>query len=125
MDLSRFMPNWKNKDTDEAPEGPVTALERLAAQRNHGPRPVRTMTNGQIRRAIERDGRTRHRKQTQRFRRSWMDHRLAVAVLRGQLATIDEGRSPVIPAIERVLVETFGSVDAAREKYAAILGEAN
>jgi hypothetical protein len=89
--------------------------------KTHGPVKMRSMSNGQIRRMMQRQQATQQRKNAVSFRRRWMDNRLAVAVLRGQLEVLDK-RS--VPAIERDLVAKFGSVDEARAKYAQIIAEA-
>lgn len=99
--------------------------EAKRTERTHGPVKMRSMSNGQIRRAIQRQQATAQRKKAKAFRRRWMDNRQNVAVLRGQLATLAEGASPACAAIERVLVERFGSVEAAQEQYDGIVAEAS
>ena len=133
MDLTKFMPNWKGKSAEETEERPLTALERLAARRNHGPVKTRSFTNGQIRRMMQREAQTAHKHQVLRTRRAWMDKRMGLAVLRGQLQVVtalplNDGTyadidHPSVPAITRALVEQYGSVSAAAEVYGATLAD--
>lgn len=79
--------------------------------KSQGPQKFRTVTNGQIRRAGQRDAATRRRKATAKHRRDWFKSRRAVRVLEAQLAQHDAGK----PGYEQILVDGYGSVDKARE----------
>ena len=135
MNILDLMPNFKTKDGgDTNPDDAAYQAEKRRQERNHGPRPVRHITNGQIRRMMEREAKTRRRKMNERHRRAWMRNRLATAVLRGQLealnkAILGEGTEttvyhPRVQPIVRDLEAKFGSVKAAQERYDAILAEA-
>jgi hypothetical protein len=129
--MDKLLPWTKSDDVEDVTEGGLKRPER-----NHGPRPTRTMSSGQIRRAIERQGKTRHRKMVVKHRRTWMDNRHSVAILRGQLQAVGEipyadGRvadgalaaSRKGLTIEDILVERYGSVERALEIYKAIEAE--
>lgn len=129
--LEKLLPWTKSSpDDDVAEAGP----KRM--QRNHGPRPVTHVTNGQIRRMVERKQKAQHRKAVLNHRRTWMDNRLSIAVLRGQLQAVGEipyadGRvadgalaaSRKGLTIEDILVQRYGSVENALETYKAIESE--
>lgn len=129
--MEKLLPWTKSDDLDEVEEG---GLRRPA--RNHGPVKMRTATNGQIRRGVMRQMETRRRKVNLKHRRTWMDNRLSVSVLRGQLQAVGEipyangtfadGQAAAARkglTIEDVLVERYGSVEKALEIYKAIEDE--
>lgn len=134
MNILSMMPRF---NLDAA--GPVepTPGEKQRPGRNHGPVKTRSLTNGQIRRMVERERASQKRKANRRFRRQWMDNRLNTAILRGQLAALDKaallpaegsGYDPLYPArvlpIVDDLTAKYGSVDAAQAAYDEILAEA-
>lgn len=99
----------------------VEETERQKPGRNHGPRPVRHVTAGQLRRAEARWRKGQIRKTNLRHRRQWHLNQQAIANLRGQIAVLDAGADhPLYDGVEQRLYDAYGSADKAREVYAEI-----
>lgn len=98
---------------------------RKRLQKNHGPRPVIFLTNGQMRRQRVRDIFSARRKSTKQSRKAYHQGELEYAALRGQLQVI--GAIPSQPqrhgdpeSIRRVVLERFGSVEDAVRLFEVI-----
>jgi hypothetical protein len=130
--MEKLLPWIQDGNDDVADE---KSEERKRQERNHGPVKMRTMSNGQVRRAILRQQKTAERKRAKAYRRRWMDNRQAIAALRGQLEVVAAiknssglyrvGQSPELMRITHEhLTKVYGSVDAAVAHYEAIMAEA-
>jgi hypothetical protein len=130
--MEKLLPWTQDGNDDVADE---KSEERKRQERNHGPVKMRTMSNGQVRRAVLRQQKTAERKRAKAFRRRWMDNRQAIAALRGQLQIVGavpfsdptlavSQDDPKHAGVVRVLVQRYGSVQAAVERYEAIMAEA-
>lgn len=107
--------------------------ERAANAPKHGPATPRFLSAGQMRRMATRERKARARKTTRRYHKSWMDNKLAVATLRGQLQVVgaipghDGNPVPTTPAsFENALVglaDKYDSIAAAVAHYESILAE--
>ena len=113
-----LMPNFKStEDDDEVVQHDPRGVKSL------GPRPVKYMTSGQVRRAQARAQATAARKANKRYRRSWMKNEQAFATLRGQLevvAHLPETHGMRV-IVERHLIKAYGSVEAAAKHFEAIV----
>lgn len=108
----------QNEEGEEEATGP-------RGVKSQGPFRLRHVTNGQIRRARIRTIEAGRRKETKRYRRRFMDNRLAIAILRGQLrilATTSAGDREH-RRIEKTLEERYGSVQNAQEHFDRIEAE--
>lgn len=80
--------------TPEIPVSEDPAADKAARIKFHrehvrnGPRPFSYVTSGQVRRQRERDAASMQRKSSKRYRRDWMNNRLRLAILRGQLQAV-------------------------------------
>lgn len=98
MDLFRFLPKF-GRTVDKVEEAPTEHLERLETEkrervkfhRDHvrnGPAKTRRVTNGQVRRSMLREQKTKLRKQNRNNRRDFMRAQHDLAILRGQLTCV-------------------------------------
>ena len=138
MNIGSFLPGLASANTEEVPFEEMTEAEQAAViaeekrfnrerAPKHGPSRLRFMTNGQVRRAGARSRKAVARKATASHRREWHKAQQAIAVLRGQLQAVGalafwDGSINPAPSrdIEEILVENYGSVDAALEAYKAL-----
>lgn len=135
MNIGRFLPGLASANTEETPFEDLTPEEQAEiraeekrrardAAPKHGPANLRYIGTGQQRRTAARARRSQARKATKRHRKEFFRTDLALAVLRGQLQAVGRLRysdgtvvAEASPAIERALIDTYGSVDAAYERY--------
>lgn len=116
MNITQFLPGLRGEDVEPLSDEEVRQLDkeaRRAAAPKHGPRPVRYMTNGQVRRAKARADKAQVRKANRRFRRQWLADQQAIANVKGMLAvTAPESRltadHPLRINAERGLERNFG-----------------
>lgn len=120
MQIANFLPGLFKDPAEEI-------YDREAAKSKgprNGPQRQRWITAGQQRRRAVRDRASQARKATRRHRREYMQGRLALAVLRGQLQAVKalplrDGlyRADVDPKIYEILVDSYGSVEQAKAAY--------
>lgn len=134
--LANLMPNLFGKQ-DVDPDAPLTdeELAELKRERHrhapkHGPygvggsRVVKFMSSGQQRRAQERWTKTRSRKANKAYRRQWMANEAAFQRLLSQVGLLERRPdSALVPGVERVLIERYGSVEEARTHLASLIQE--
>lgn len=129
MDLTPFLKNLGKQDVDF--DAPLTEEELAELKRErhrhapkHGPQKVRWITAGQQRRAAARWEKTRARKANRRFRRQWMANEAAFNRLLSQIGLLERTpESGLAKGVEKVLVERYGSVEAAREHLGVLIQE--
>jgi hypothetical protein len=118
VNILDMMPNFKSSEDDDE-----LVQHDPRGVKSQGPRKVKYMTNGQVRRAQARAQATAARKANKRYRRSWMRNELAFAILRGQLEVM--AHQPETDGtrilVERHLTKAYGSVEAATKHFEAIV----
>lgn len=112
MNIANLMPRFGRND-HEVDSSFDEAQPQGKKAPTHGPQRLKFMTNGQFRRQLTRDAKSRRRKDNRRYRRDWMRGQLGIAVLRGQLETATSKVAPVALArnAQMGLVAQFGEVD--------------
>jgi hypothetical protein len=127
LNLRQFAPGlFKGQQSDESVEAdelsPFEYHQRHAPK--HGPSRARWLTSGQMRRMHERSAAAQRRKTNKRFRKQWVENEQAFFRLHGQVQLLDNRpTSPLVPGVERVLTQRYGSVEAAREHLDGLLRE--
>jgi hypothetical protein len=127
LNLRQFAPGLfkGTQDEESAADDELSPFEyhqRHAPK--HGPVKPRFLSNGQLRRMHERGVKAQRRKTNKRFRKQWVENEQAFFRLHGQVQLLDQRpTSPLVPGVERVLEERYGSVDAAREHLQGLLRE--
>jgi hypothetical protein len=128
LNLRQFAPGLfktgaQNDEDVEAEELSRFEYHRLHAPK-HGPVKARWTTAGQMRRAHERSAAAQRRKTNKRFRKQWVQNEQAFFRLLSQVQLIDtRPESALVPGVERVLTQRYGSVEAAREHLNTLVSE--
>lgn len=124
----RLARRFAQKD-DAGPTEEELKAERIKYHRQYvttGPRAVRHVTAGQVRRAEERERKAQHRKSNRRYRAAWKRRERQRAVLRGLLQTVgalpaqygEVGPSQAArESAEALLLERYDSIEAALQAY--------
>lgn len=113
--IEEFEESWQDKQRRAPKHGPYGV---------GGSRVVKFVTAGQQRRAQERWTKTRSRKANKAYRRQWIANENAFQTLLSQVGLLERRPdSALVPGVERVLVERYGSVEEARTHLAGLIQE--